>query len=131
MELNRNLLYEVIRYHPKLVFIFECLDSETINKLTGDLSYLYFLLEELYSSEDVRGQTLADCKQMLRDVLERSLLVKFSCWCPAPVSYDVITRKVNGFVCSLPDRHFYFREANLVFISVNQIFICGGNNGEP
>ena len=38
---------------------------------------------------------------------------------------------MNRFGRGLPDRYVDFREANLVLISANQIFICGGNDMGP
>ena len=77
MELNKNLIWEVIRYHPKLAFIIECLNSTYNSRITSDVSYIQFLLEELYFQNDVRRNNLQQCKHILRELLAPSILVHF------------------------------------------------------
>ena len=39
MEFNKNLLWEICRYQPRLVYVFECINNAYKLKITGDVSY--------------------------------------------------------------------------------------------
>ena len=68
--LNRNLLYEVVRYEPTVLLMLECC-SETINHTaSGDAAYIQTLIEDLYYRFDTRDLSFPECKNFLKPVVD-------------------------------------------------------------
>ena len=50
----RPLLWEIIRYEPKLHFTFEILDKVIQKLLYDDIDYFYFFIKEIFKTQEPR-----------------------------------------------------------------------------
>jgi hypothetical protein len=67
--LIRPLLWEIVRYNNNCFFSLECTSKTLHNRLTSDLSYFYYFLEEVFEIDDVRGMDFREVKDVLFDIL--------------------------------------------------------------
>ena len=77
MELNRNLGFEVFRYEPSALFIFEAANKSYNQKINSDVSYIQYLLEDVYQLQNIRSLSMKECKESLRFHLQQNILVHF------------------------------------------------------
>ena len=66
MELNRNLLFEVFRYEPSILCTMSVINKYYHQKINDDVSYIQYLLEDVYSLKNSRSLSLTECSTMIR-----------------------------------------------------------------
>jgi len=72
MKLNRNLLWEVLRYLPEAIFILEPTSSRIKEKLLGDVAYFHFFLEDVFGCRHVRELTWNECWLFLYELIRKN-----------------------------------------------------------
>lgn len=68
-SIRRVLLWEIMRYKPKTLFILSVVSKDLLKAISGDVSYIQWFLEELYKEVNVRESSFAICKEILFDHL--------------------------------------------------------------
>ena len=64
--LGLNLIFEILRYEPKNLFIIECLSPNLFIRVQKDPNYIHRLLEKNFDCKKVRFRTYQCCKWILR-----------------------------------------------------------------
>ena len=59
------LMWEVIRYDPRLLFTFYCTSTVHYDNLTTNIAYLHYFLEESLGKHDVRSLDFWFAKKMV------------------------------------------------------------------
>ena len=56
-DLNRNMLWEVLRYHPEDLYCVEILNKTLALRISQDESYIHYFLEDLFQKSCIRNRT--------------------------------------------------------------------------
>ena len=56
-DLNRNMLWEVLRYHPEDLYCVEILNKTLALRISQDESYIHYFLEDLCQKSGIRNRT--------------------------------------------------------------------------
>ena len=121
-KLRRVLLWEVIRYEPHLLFLFNCLSKSMHDSLSSDLTYVYFFLEDYFSQENVRSLNWNEACDLVRDLLPSTPFLWFFTK-EMIYRYDVRNLNLQKFTQDLPSAMEHVAVAN---ISNKKIFYSGG-----
>jgi hypothetical protein len=58
IELVRPLLFELVRYQPLLLYVFPVISKSIRSRITSDMSFVYYFLEEQFGIKEARELTL-------------------------------------------------------------------------
>ena len=70
-----NLLWETIRFYPKIIFTLEPTSKSLRSSLSHDMSHFHFFMESEFGDTDVRDSDFTSCKTLLQSHLNESGLL--------------------------------------------------------
>ena len=125
--ISLNLLWEIFRYHPNALFIFEIINSKLAFRLRHNCFYLRWFLQEIFLVKPARSLSYDDLKSHLRTILQpknrfHARLLKSS---NNLVRFDSQTLELKYFKLDLPYSN-HFSAQSYTFLGENDLFICGG-----
>ena len=120
--LPKSLLYEMIRYSPKIFFTILSLCKNLQNSVSSDPAYLHYLLEDCFFQDDVRSLRWEESLDLLSGILIRQHKVAYFGHEKLRV-YDPTTDNLGKIVFEYPGA---LRRIPVVNITSKKIFFCGG-----
>ena len=68
LHISKNLLFETARYCPEILLTLLAVNKDMMGKITGDISYMQHLVEDLYTKAPARQLTWSECVHYLGKV---------------------------------------------------------------